>query len=414
MTVAVERLLGEIEQLAKFSSAVPPAVTRVLFSPEDLAAREYVKSLAREAGFSVRVDAVGNTFIRWDGLDPGLPAVATGSHVDAIPNAGKFDGVVGVLGGLEAIRTLVRSGFRPRASIELILFTAEEPTRFGIGCLGSRLLSGALAASEAEELRDADGKCLREWLTGARFSEASLESVKMAAGTYAAFIELHIEQGPTLEASGVNIGIVEKIAAPAAFRFVLEGEGGHAGAVLMPGRRDAGLGGAEIALAVEQAVKSHGSPDGVGTTGVFRIEPGAINSIPCRAWLEVDVRDTDHGAREAVEREILSRVEEISARRGLRHEVTTINSDPPVVCSAVVIAAIESACDGMSSMRMVSRAYHDTLFMGRVAPVSMIFIPCFKGYSHRPDEFASAEDIARGVSVLAKTLATLAGGEGKS
>src|SRR5271156_5256516 len=154
------RIVQEIDALAAFSDVEPPAVTRIVFSEQDLRARAWLKARCAEAGLRVREDAVGNTFIRWEGLRPDLPAVATGSHIDAIPHAGKFDGVVGVLGGLEAMRALQRSGFRPERSIELIQFTSEEPTRFGIGCLGSRLMSGTLAPTAAAVLRDAEGETL--------------------------------------------------------------------------------------------------------------------------------------------------------------------------------------------------------------------------------------------------------------
>jgi ureidoglycolate amidohydrolase len=157
------RLLGEIEDLALISENPPPVVTRVLFSEADLRGRDFVKNLCREAGLSLREDAVGNIFARWEGAASELPAVATGSHIDAIPNAGKFDGVVGVLGAIEAFRTLRKAGFQPRRSLELIIFTAEEPTRFGLGCLGSRLLGGVLAPDKAAGMADREGKNLEEW-----------------------------------------------------------------------------------------------------------------------------------------------------------------------------------------------------------------------------------------------------------
>jgi ureidoglycolate amidohydrolase len=161
-----ERIQSEIDQLAKISEAFPPVVTRVLFSKADLQARAYVQARCSNLDLALREDAVGNIFARWPGQEPDLPAVATGSHIDAIPNAGKYDGVVGVFGALEAIRGLKRSGFKPRRSIELVIFTAEEPTRFGIGCLGSRLLTGALKPEQALQLTDSAGKRLSDWLGG--------------------------------------------------------------------------------------------------------------------------------------------------------------------------------------------------------------------------------------------------------
>src|SRR5712692_3073264 len=201
------RLLSELETLAAISDAEPPAVTRIVFTPADLKARAWVISRCEEAGLNVRQDAIGNIFARWNGSDPAAPAVGTGSHIDAIPNAGKYDGVVGVLGGLEAIRALQRSGFHPKNSIELLMFTSEEPTRFGIGCLGSRLLSGSLSPEAARKLTDIDGVTLDEVRRAAGFG-SDLERVKLPGGYYEAFIELHIEQGPLLERQKIPLGIV--------------------------------------------------------------------------------------------------------------------------------------------------------------------------------------------------------------
>ena len=298
MTPVVDerRLTQELETLAGISDA-PPAVTRVVFTDADLRARAYVKSLCVEAGFTVREDAVGNTFARWAGADPRLPAVATGSHIDAIPNAGRYDGTVGVLGGLEAMRALASGGFRPTRSIELIVFTAEEPTRFGIGCLGSRLLAGVLDASAGTRLTDRERVTLDQARTSAGF-EGPLAAVRLREGAYAAFVELHIEQGPLLEQHDTGLGVVTAIAAPAGLTVTIEGEGGHAGAMLMPARRDAFLAGAEIALAVEKAARATGAIDTVATVGVCDVFPGAVNSVPSRTRLEVDVRDIDEARRD--------------------------------------------------------------------------------------------------------------------
>lgn len=409
-TIDIRRLQREIDELASITEAEPPVVTRVLFSEADLRGREFVKNLCREAGLALRADAVGNIFARWDGANGKLSPVATGSHIDAIPNAGKYDGVVGVLGAIEAIRTLKKSGHRPQRAIELIVFTAEEPTRFGIGCVGSRLLSGVLAPQKAAALRDRDGKSLDEWRQGAGYA-GSLDSVRLPKGYYADFVELHIEQGPILEQENTAIGIVEKIAAPSTLRMELTGVGGHAGGTLMPGRRDALLAGAEIALAVERAVTGSGSPDTVGTTGVFRIEPGAVNSVPCRALLEIDVRDTKVATRDAALTQIETAAKEICERRGVVLQADRLNVDPPAVCDGSLVEMVTGACRqlGVSHKKMISRAYHDTLFMAQVCPSTMIFIPCRGGISHRPDEFSSPEQIEPGVRVLAQTLAQATG-----
>src|SRR5215475_8520263 len=257
-----DRLVSEIQALGQISEAEPPVVTRVVFTDADLRARAWVIGKCKEAGLNVRIDAVGNTFACWTGSDASAPAVGTGSHIDAIPNAGKYDGVVGVLGGLEAIRALKAAGFQPKRSIELLIFTSEEPMRFGVGCLGSRMLSGTLSAESAAKLRDANNTSLDEVRQRAGF-EGSLSNVRLAAGHYQAFVELHIEQGPILEREKISLGIVQRIAAPASANVFVEGSGGHAGGVLMPERKDALCAASELILEVERAARSTGSVDTV-------------------------------------------------------------------------------------------------------------------------------------------------------
>jgi ureidoglycolate amidohydrolase len=302
------------------------------------------------------------------------------------------------------------TGWRPRRSIELLMFTSEEPTRFGIGCLGSRLLSGSLSPAAAALLKDADGLTFDEvrWTAGC---VGALADVRLPDGHYAAFVELHIEQGPLLEREQIPIGAVTAIAAPAALRVRLEGEGGHAGAVLMPERKDALCAAAEVVLTVEEAAKATGRPDTVATTGVCRVHPGAVNSIPGRVTLEIDVRDTDLGSRDRVVDRVRQAIDQTAGRRGLRAEVQLLNADPPAEAGPEVLAAIQATCRrlGLACKPMVSRAYHDSLFMARLCPTGMIFIPCRGGVSHRPDEYSSPEAIGRGVEVLALTLAEMAG-----
>jgi len=237
----------------------------------------------------------------------------------------------------------------------------------------------------------------------------SLLGVKLEPGHYAAFVELHIEQGPILEQENIAIGVVEKIAAPSTLHLELTGVGGHAGAVLMPERHDALLAGAEIALAVEAAALRTTSADTVATTGVFRITPDAVNSVPCHAHLEIDLRDTQVDTRDAALAEIEEAITAICRRRGITPAVRRLNVDPPAICDPGLVEAVLEVCavQALTAKRMVSRAYHDSLFMAMVCPTTMIFIPSYLGYSHRPDEYSSPEQIAAGVRVLAHTLARL-------
>jgi ureidoglycolate amidohydrolase len=412
------RLLSELQTLATLTDAEPAdngtAVTRVVFSPDDLRARAWLKERAVAEGFEVRDDAVGNIFIRWVGAEPNLPAVATGSHTDAIPHAGMYDGTVGVLGGLEAMRALKRSGLRPRRSIELVMFTSEEPTRFGIGCIGSRLMSGTLDPQRADTLREANepadtARTVAQVRTAAGFS-GSLDSVKLLPNHYHAWIELHIEQGPLLEREGTPLGIVTSIAAPASYRFTITGLGGHAGALLMPDRRDALCAAAELVLSVEKHALATGAIDTVATVGTCVVYPGAVNSVPSRVVLQLDIRDTDPDRREVVMQAVRRDCEELRQRRKVTITEELVNADAPAQSSPHTIQLLEDICkeQGIAYKKMVSRAYHDSLFMARVAPIAMVFIPCRNGVSHRPDEYASPTDIVLGTQVLAQALAKLA------
>jgi N-carbamoyl-L-amino-acid hydrolase len=269
-------------------------------------------------------------------------------------------------------------------------------------------MSGRLSPEAAAALKDEHGESFETTRIKAG-CEGSLSSVVIPQGHYRAFVELHIEQGPLLEQQKISIGIVTAIAAPAALRVTFIGEGGHAGAVLMPQRRDALLPAAELSLFAEYAAKKMGGEDTVATVGILQVHPGAINSIPSRCEMTVDIRDTDLARRDMV----LQAIQEYAAIAGKKRNVDTtvqlINADPPARCDEAIVAAIEMAAREakLPALKMISRAYHDSLFMALIAPTSMIFIPCRGGVSHRPDEYASPEAIAGGVEVLARTLARL-------
>lgn len=436
LNVNTDRLLCELHELARITDCPPTqdkslpeptqAVTRIVFTPRDMKARAWLKKRAEDAGFTVREDAIGNTFIRWQGSEASLGAVGTGSHTDAIPHAGMYDGTVGVLGGLEAMRALKEAGFQPRRSLELLMFTSEEPTRFGIGCIGSRLLGGVIDPATADELRDRlpetepdapAGLTLHEVRAAAGF-DGDLRNVKLPRGYYDAWVELHIEQGPLLERDHIDLGIVTNIAAPASYRFTVEGIGGHAGALLMPDRRDALCAAAEIILAIERhtleanataKAAGHSGVDSVATVGMVSVHPGAVNSVPSRVTFTLDIRDTDVDRRNRIMSQVRADIAALEARRGVKVSEETINADQPAHSAEFILEALEAAAriEHATYRRMVARAYHDSNFMAMCAPIAMLFIPCRNGVSHRPDEYATPEAIACGVRVLARTMAAL-------
>ena len=431
-TINTDRLLSELHHLATLTDCPPTddpalpapttAVTRIVFTPRDLEARAYIKSLAEAAGFTLRVDAIGNTFLRFPGTDPTLPAVGTGSHTDAIPHAGMYDGTVGVLGGLEAMRSLKESGFQPKRSIETLMFTSEEPTRFGIGCIGSRLLGGSIDPTTADNLPDRlpetdpqapTNLTLYQIRTAAGFT-GSLDTVKLPPNYYHAWVELHIEQGPLLERENISLGIVTNIAAPASYRYEITGFGGHAGALLMPDRRDALCAASELILSVEKHTlaanaASHGI-DSVATVGTIAVHPGAVNSVPSRVTLTLDIRDTDVARRDSIMAALRADIRDLESRRHVTISEQKINADVPAISDPHILATLEAVCqaESVSCKKMVARAYHDTNFIAPIAPVAMLFIPCRNGVSHRPDEYATPAAIALGARILALTLAKLA------
>jgi hydantoinase/carbamoylase family amidase len=384
-------------------------ITREVYTPTYAAALERVSEWMREAGLVVRLDAVGNLYGSWAGLDVAAPRVLTGSHVDTTLNAGAYDGVLGVLGAVEAVHVLRASGFVPRRTVEVVAWAGEEP-RFGTGCVGSRCAAGDLSRADLERLVDRSGVTMAVALREAGFDPDALGDAVIAPETVHALVELHIEQGVVLETHGEAIGVVEAIAAPHDFQLVFEGAATHAGATPMGLRRDALVGAAEAVVAVERAARASSSATTVGTVGVVRALPGAINVVPGVAELNVDVRDSDLGAREEVVARIVSESRAIADARGLSLRVEEIVVDTPVTCSPEVVAASVAACEdlGYNYRRMISGAYHDAMILGRRFPVGMIFVPSRGGISHHPDEYTSPEELDHGVAVLAGTLERLA------
>jgi ureidoglycolate amidohydrolase len=404
------RLHARIAELATFNDdPAAGGITREIYTPTYGRALDRVIAWMREAGLETRLDAVGNLYGSWAGSDGDAPRVLTGSHVDTTLNAGAYDGVLGVLGAIEAVEQLRTAGFAPTRAIEVIAWAGEEP-RFGTGCVGSRCAAGELARADLDRLADRDGVTMADALRGAGFDPDALGGAVVDPASVHALVELHIEQAIVLETHGEPIGIVEAIAAPHDFRLVFDGAATHAGATPMALRHDALVGAAEAVVAVERIARASTSGTTVGTVGVVRALPGAINVVPGTVSLDVDVRDSDEPAREAVVAAIAESARAIAAARELEVSVQEIVADTPVACSPAVIDASIAATEalGLPFRRMTSGAYHDAMIMGRRVPVGMIFVPSRGGVSHHPDEYTAPAELDRGVAVLAGTLERLA------
>jgi hydantoinase/carbamoylase family amidase len=399
-----------IVQLAEINSGRDGGgITREVYTADYDRAVEFVSELMRDAGLATRVDAAGNLFGRWEGSAPGDPRVLTGSHFDTTLNAGRFDGVVGVLGAIEAVRQLRAAGVQPRRSIEVVGFAGEEP-RFGAGCIGSRAMVGTITRAQLDEMRDRDGVSVAQAMSERGLDPDRLEDALLDADNVHVFVELHIEQGGVLETSGAEIGVVERIAAPHDLRVTLTGSAMHAGATPMRLRRDALAGAGEIVLELERLALASPSGSTVGTVGVLRVSPCAVNVIPGEVEMDIDVRDSDLEAREEVVAALRAKLEETARRRGLELTVSTLTRDDPAACSPAVIDAVRDAAEelGVKHVAMISGAYHDAMVLGAKVPMGMIFVPSAGGLSHHPDEYTSPAEIDRGVQVLAGTLTRLA------
>jgi hydantoinase/carbamoylase family amidase len=408
--VTASDLHGQIAELAEIDSDHPGGgLTREVYTADYDRAVDYVSELMRDAGLAVRLDAAGNLFGLWEGNAPGAARVLTGSHFDTTLNAGRYDGVVGVLGAIEAVRRLRVAGVGPRRGIEVVGFAGEEP-RFGAGCIGSRAMTATITRSELDAMHDRDGVSVAEAMRQVGLDPDRLAEARLDTTTVHAFVELHIEQAAVLETAGLQVGVVSHIAAPHDLRVALRGSAMHAGATPMRLRRDALVGAAEAALELERLALASRSGTTVGTVGVLRISPSAVNVIPGEVQMDVDIRDSDAEAREQVVAAFEAKLEELAARRGLELAVSTLVRDEPAACSPLVVDAVRAACEeaGVRFTEMISGAYHDAMVLGAEVPIGMIFVPSAGGLSHHPDEYTAPEEIDRGVAVLAGTLARLA------
>ena len=398
-----ERVNELLTGLAKFTAS-EEGVTRLAYSPLDKEAQGWLLKQVQDLGLSVREDAVGNVFLRREGLEVDLPPVACGSHLDTVIHGGAYDGMCGVVGALEALYMLRDTQLK--RSIEVLIFRAEESSRFGFATMGSKLLTGAATVDKLNK----GGKkgdisfeeALRQWGCA---PERAAEAV-IAPGTYASFSELHIEQGKVLEEKGIDIGIVRNIAAPTRFKIHIQGMADHSGATPMGMRRDALVAAAKLILAVNEAAEDEKEHGTVGTVGVVEVEPGSINVVPGAVTLWVDVRGVEMASIKRTLEDIQAEAENVAVtdRVGVRIEMLT--SDSPVPLDENLAVQTEGICKELSYsfLHMNSGAGHDAMHMAKIAPTTMVFIPCKGGISHNPAEYASLEDICRGIIVLGNIL----------
>jgi N-carbamoyl-L-amino-acid hydrolase len=404
------RLWATLGKLSEFGrpagKGFEGGVTRVGFSEEDVAARDYVMRLMREVGLAVRVDPAGNIFGRREGTE-NLPVLLFGSHIDSVPNGGNFDGDVGSMGAIEVIRALGERGVKTRHPLEVVIWTNEEGHHFGKGLLGSSAAAGLLDASVLER-RDEEGRTLADWLRRYGQDPARFAEAKLKPGSVAAYVELHIEQGGVLDSKKIQIGVVEGIVGIHWYTCHATGFANHAGTTPMDKRSDAFAAASRAVLAVREEVRAEPGRQ-VGTVGYAKVEPGARNIIPGRVEFPVELRDLDRAKTERIWARIQQRFAQIAREENVSIECAPLQADDPALTDSRIRDAIRQAARdaGYSTLDMPSGAGHDAQQIARLAPIGMIFVPSRDGISHSPREYSSPEDVANGAEVLYRAILLL-------
>ena len=399
LAIDAERLWGEIMETASIGGTPKGGICRLTLTDLDRQVRDWFKARAERLGCRVTVDDMGAMFARRDGTAD-VPPIAFGSHLDTQPTGGRFDGVLGVLGALEALRTLVEAGYETYAPIEVVNWTNEEGSRFAPAMVSSGVFAKVLEKDWAQSRQDRDGTTFAAALDaiGYRGTERCGEH------PLSAFFELHIEQGPILEAEGKDIGVVTGVQAMRWYEATLTGQDAHTGATPMHLRKNALLGAARLIERIDGIAHKHAP--GVGTVGLIENRPNSRNVVPGEAFFCVDLRHPDGGALDAMEADFRAALPEVCEPLGLGVAMQRIWDQPEVRFDKDCVAAVRRAAEltGYSARDIVSGAGHDAAYISRVAPAAMIFVPCRGGISHNEAEFSSKEQCARGAQVLLQAV----------
>ncbi|HWR85212.1 MAG TPA: allantoate amidohydrolase [Rhodoglobus sp.] len=399
-----ETVLERCDELATISSS-PEHLTRVHLSPEHRAANDLVDGWMRQAGLSTWQDAAGNLVGRREGREPDLPALVLGSHLDTVPDAGRYDGMLGVLLAIAVVERL-RDAVLPFA-IEVVAFSDEEGTRFGNALLGSRAFAGTWDDAWWE-LEDAEGLSLRDAFVDFGLDPARLPGAFRRPEEFVGYLEAHIEQGPILEEADRRLAVVTSIAGARRFELILTGQAGHAGGARIERRRDALVGAAEVVLEVERVSRERGV---IGTVGRIEAEPGGVNVVPGRAVFSLDLRAEDDAARDAAVDEIVAFARDVSGRRRLDLDVHELYRADATLCDPGLRAAVEAGIRSTGDddpLAFWSRAGHDGMAVAAIAPVAMLFLRCGGGISHAPEESVRADDVEAALAAYEATVRELA------
>jgi len=371
---------------------------RTAYSIKEIRAKEMLVQLMRRVGLSVSIDGVGNIFGKTQGQGP---ALMMGSHIDSVPGGGRFDGVAGVASALEVAQSVLEQAVRMTHPLEVCGFSAEESSRFGVGTMGSAIMTGELNAGHIMGLKDRHGTSLEQVLARLGLTEKDVNNSKRRPSDLLGYLELHIEQGPLLEASDKKIGIVKAIAAPTRMKICFLGRADHSGTTPMDLRRDALAGASELVLAVEEICLRQ-VQKAVGTVGMMSIAPNAMNVVPGTVEMGVDIRSVSSQAKREAAQSVMNRAREIADRRRLEVDIVVLREEEPVALDSEMASLLEDVCSSMSVpyMVMTSGAGHDAMNMAKITRTGMIFVPSYMGLSHNPDEWTNLSDIELGANCL--------------
>jgi N-carbamoyl-L-amino-acid hydrolase len=393
-TVDGDRLLEDLGSLARFGASATGGLDRIAFSRSDLEARRWLEAQMRSLSLEVRTDQAGNSIGSYPGQDPRLPPIAIGSHTDTVPQGGRYDGALGVVSALACVRALHESGVRLLHSLEVINFAAEEATMGGT--LGSRAMAGVLDP-QMLHTQAWDGQEVADHIRAAGLDPDSLGEAQRPEGSLACFLELHIEQGSTLDSAGVSLGVVEGIVGIRRYAVRFEGVANHAGTTPMADRRDALIMAAPYILAVRDIATAHGI---VGTVGKLDLHPGAPSVIPGCVELSVEIRGLDEAELDAAETALSD------AATATAGDLSPVSNKPAVRSDPRLLDALSAACKelGVEHKRMPSGAGHDAMCIAHIAPIAMLFVPSRDGISHSPDEYTDPEACVLGARALLGAL----------
>ncbi|MFO1047041.1 MAG: Zn-dependent hydrolase [Geminicoccaceae bacterium] len=397
LTIDPQRLWDQLMETARFGGTAKGGIRRLTLTDDDKAVRDWFRAQCEGLGCTVTVDSVGNMFARRAGKDESLLPIAMGSHLDTQPTGGKFDGVLGVLGALEALRTMVEMGYETTAPIEVVNWTNEEGSRFAPAMLASGVYAGVFTADYAYNREDREGKRFGEELE--RIGYRGEEPV--GAHRLGALFELHIEQGPILEDEGRMVGVVQGVQGMRWYEVTVTGQDAHTGATPMYLRKNALLGAARAIERIDAIAQAH-APAAVGTVGLVEVRPNSRNVIPGEVFFTVDFRHPDEAELDAMEREFRSALPEIMGPLKLEFEEKRIWDSPAVRFAPELIECVRHGAEqaGYATRDMVSGAGHDAAYLARVVPTTMIFVPCLGGISHNEAESTTLEECAAGAQVL--------------